>query len=171
MSLLALSAPALAARIRSGDVRAMQAVEESLARIEAENPRLGAVLHVNAEAARDAARDIDQAVLRGENPGALAGVPILLKDNISTSDITTTAGSHVLETYRPLFDATVVEKLRAAGAVLVGKTNLDEFAMGSSTENSAYGVTHNPWDPSRVAGGSSGGSAAAVAAGMTPLAL
>ena len=171
MSLLALPAPALAARIRSGEVRAMQAVEESLTRIEAENPRLGAVLHVNAEAARQAACDIDQAILRGEDPGALAGVPVLLKDNISTRGIPTTAGSHVLETYRPLYDATVVEKLRGAGAILVGKTNLDEFAMGSSTENSAYGVTHNPWDPSRVAGGSSGGSAAAVAAGMTPLAL
>ena len=114
---------------------------------------------------------IDAAVARGEDPGPLAGVPVALKDNLCTRGIPTTCSSRILEGWRPPYTATVVERITDAGGIPIAKTNLDEFAMGSSTENSAFGVTHNPHDITRVAGGSSGGSAAAVAAGYAPLAL
>jgi aspartyl-tRNA(Asn)/glutamyl-tRNA(Gln) amidotransferase subunit A len=161
----------LAAAVRGGDRSATDIVEERLSVIAARDGELNACNLVTADVAREAAAAVDAAVARGEDPGPLAGVPIALKDNLCTRGVATTCSSKILEGWRPPYTATVVERVLAAGAVPVAKTNLDEFAMGSSTENSAFGATRNPRDPSRVPGGSSGGSAAAVAAGYAPLAL
>jgi len=150
--------------VQHGDASALSVLEESLARIRARNEELNVFLYVDEEGARAAANAIDERVARGENVGALAGVPVALKDNLCQTNIPTTCSSKILEGWRPPYSATVVDRLVVAGAVPVGKTNLDEFAMGSSTENSAFGPTRNPLDTSRVPGGSSGGSAAAVAA-------
>jgi aspartyl-tRNA(Asn)/glutamyl-tRNA(Gln) amidotransferase subunit A len=165
------SALELAASVRAGDQSAAQLVEEHLAVVATREPELHALNLVTDESARAAAATIDDAVGRGEDPGPLAGVPIVLKDNLCTRGVLTTCSSRILEGWRPPYTATVVERVVAAGAVPIAKTNLDEFAMGSSTENSAFGPTRNPHDPSRVPGGSSGGSAAAVAAGYAPLGL
>jgi aspartyl-tRNA(Asn)/glutamyl-tRNA(Gln) amidotransferase subunit A len=154
--------------IRRGDLTAEQAVADSLSRIERENPTLNAFVTVEAERAMARARTLDRS---SDKSGALFGVPVAIKDTICVRDMRATAGSRVLGDFHPPYDATVVARLEAAGAVVVGKTNCDEFAMGSSTEHSAFGPSRNPWNPEFTPGGSSGGSAVAVAAGLTPIAL
>jgi len=166
-----LGALAVRDRIASGAVTAEAAARHFLDRIAARDGAIRAFLQVDGEGALRAAAEIDARRARGEPPRALEGVPVALKDNLHADGLRTTCGSRILEGFVAPRDATVTARLRAAGAVIVGKTNLDEFAMGSSTENSAFGPTRNPWDPARVPGGSSGGSAAAVAAGLVPLAF
>jgi len=165
------SATQIARDVRAGTTSAAAQLETSLAAIRAGNEELNVFLHVDEEGARAAAKRVDERVGAGDDPGALAGVPIALKDNLCQRGVPTTAGSKILAGWRPPYSATVVDRLLGAGAVPVGKTNMDEFAMGSSTETSAYGPTRNPRNPERVPGGSSGGSAAAVASLMTPLSL
>jgi aspartyl-tRNA(Asn)/glutamyl-tRNA(Gln) amidotransferase subunit A len=155
----------LASLIAAGEVTSGEIVESVISRIDSVEPQVRAYLTLTPEAARQKAERVDAATRAGEKLGPIAGVPLALKDIICTKGITSTAGSRILEGYVPPYSATVAERLDAAGAPLVGKTNLDEFAMGSSTENSAYHPTCNPWELERVPGGSSGGSAAAVAAG------
>jgi len=155
--------------VNSGEISAREVAEIALKRIEATDGRLGAFLTVEPSRVRARADEIDRAVKEQRFP--LAGVPIAIKDNICTRHLRTTCGSKILENFIPPYNATVVDRLERAGAVVIGKANCDEFAMGSSTENSAFRVTRNPYDLSRVSGGSSGGSAVAVAAAVTPLAL
>ncbi len=165
------SAREIARRVREGEVTAASVIDAHLTRATAAQPRLGAFTIIAAEAARARAGELDAALARGEDPGPLAGVPIAVKDNICTRGMVTTAASRILAGFAPPYSATVVERLEAAGAVVIGKTNLDEFGMGSSTENSGLHPARNPWDEARVPGGSSGGSAAAVCVGAAPLAL
>ncbi len=162
--LFRLSAHETTARIRSGDTNAREVTESYLAHIESVEPKVDAYLDVWREPARARAEAIDAAIAAGQNPGPLAGVPVAIKDNLCTREGRTTCASKMLENFESPYDATVVEKLDAAGAVLLGKLNLDEFAMGSTNENSAVKVTRNPWDSDRVPGGSSGGAAACLAA-------
>lgn len=157
-------------KLDSGEISALDLTEACLKQIEETNKRLDAVLTVCTESARLEALEADKRLKNGER-GELLGIPFLCKDNIMTKGIRTTAASLILENYIAPYDATVIKKLKAAGAILLGKTNLDEFAHGASTENSAYGPTHNPWGLDLVAGGSSGGSAAAVAADMCIFAI
>jgi aspartyl-tRNA(Asn)/glutamyl-tRNA(Gln) amidotransferase subunit A len=157
--------------IRKREVSAREVAEAALARVEALEPRLHAYLTVTRDHAIAQADAVDKRIAAGEPVSPLAGVPIALKDNMCTQGIRTTCGSHILPNFIPPYDATVVSRLNEAGAILTGKANCDEFAMGSSTENSGYGPSRNPWDVSRVPGGSSGGSAVAVAAGQAVLSL
>jgi aspartyl-tRNA(Asn)/glutamyl-tRNA(Gln) amidotransferase subunit A len=158
-------------RVAAGEVTAAQIVETMLERIAAIDGQLGAYLAVDAIGARAAAADLDRRRAAGQPIGPLAGVTVALKDVLVTRGLATTAGSKILQGWIPPYDACVVERLRAADAIVLGKVNCDEFAMGSSTENSAYQPTKNPWNPARVPGGSSGGSSAAVAAGLCAVSL
>jgi aspartyl-tRNA(Asn)/glutamyl-tRNA(Gln) amidotransferase subunit A len=167
--LVRMTAAGLAAAIAAGEVSAVEVTRAHLDRIEAVDQRVHAFLHVAPEAALAAAAAVDERRRAGEPLGALAGVPLALKDVFTTADMPTTCGSRILEGWRPPYDATVTRRLRQAGVVILGKANMDEFAMGSSTENSAFGPSRNPWDLSRVPGGSSGGSSAAVTAFEAPL--
>jgi aspartyl-tRNA(Asn)/glutamyl-tRNA(Gln) amidotransferase subunit A len=168
---LALGALGLASAVRAGEVSPVEVVEACLDAIAENDDVLHCFNTVTGEAALAQARQLEARLRAGEEVGPLAGVPIALKDNLCTRGVETTCSSRILAGWRPPYDATVVTRVKEAGAIVVGKTNLDEFAMGSSTETSATGPTRNPWDTTRVPGGSSGGSAAAVAAGLVPLAL
>ncbi len=170
--LVKLSAAEMAAKVKAGEVSSRELVEAHLAVIDTAEPSIKAFLKVSADQALDQADAFD--AKSADDKAALpelAGVPIAIKDMIVTKGIETTAASKILEGWVPPYDATVIEKLKAAGMPLLGKTNLDEFAQGSSTEHSAYQTTHNPWDTERVPGGSGGGSASAVAAFEAPIAL
>jgi aspartyl-tRNA(Asn)/glutamyl-tRNA(Gln) amidotransferase subunit A len=161
----------IARRVARRETSAEAVTREHLDGIARRDRGLDAFLAVTADRALAQARRLDAALAGGAAPGPLAGVPVAVKDLLDIEGVPTTCGSRILEGYRPPFTATAVARLEAAGAIVLGKTNMDEFAMGSSTENSAYKVTRNPWDRARVPGGSSGGSAVAVSAGMVPLAL
>ncbi|MBF0724121.1 Asp-tRNA(Asn)/Glu-tRNA(Gln) amidotransferase subunit GatA [Sanguibacter inulinus] len=165
------SAAQLAAHLAAGEVSSVEVTQAHLDRIAAVDTDVHAFLHVSSESALATARDIDTRRAAGEDLHPLAGVPIAVKDVVVTKGLPTTAGSKILEGWIPPYDATLVEKIKAAGLPILGKTNMDEFAMGSSTEHSAYGNTRNPWDLDRIPGGSGGGSAAAVAAFEAPLAI
>jgi aspartyl-tRNA(Asn)/glutamyl-tRNA(Gln) amidotransferase subunit A len=166
-----LSAADTATAVASGEVTALEVTEAHLERIAQVDGALHAFLHVDAEGAMSAAREVDARRSAGGALGPLAGVPLAMKDVVVTKGLPTTAGSKILEGWVPPYDATISRKIKDAGIVMLGKTNMDEFAMGSSTENSAYGPTHNPWDLSRIPGGSSGGSSAAVAGFEAPLGI
>jgi len=164
-------AATLARAMAEGEVSSEEVTRAHLDRIGAVDERVHAFLHLMPERALADARDVDRRRASGEDLGPLAGVPLALKDVLTMAGEPTTCGSRILEGWRPPYDSTVVERLRAADVIILGKTNMDEFAMGSSTEHSAYGPTRNPWDLERIPGGSGGGSAAALAAFEAPLAI
>jgi aspartyl-tRNA(Asn)/glutamyl-tRNA(Gln) amidotransferase subunit A len=166
-----LSAAEIRRRVVARSMSAEEVTRAHLDRVAAAEPKIDALLTLLADRALARARALDATLGASEPAPALAGVPVILKDILDLEGVATTCGSRILEGYRPPFTATAVARLEAAGAIILGKANMDEFAMGSSTENSAYKKTRNPWDLERVPGGSSGGSAAAVASGMAPLAL
>ncbi|HEX2904318.1 MAG TPA: Asp-tRNA(Asn)/Glu-tRNA(Gln) amidotransferase subunit GatA [Jatrophihabitans sp.] len=166
-----LDANGTAGVLARGEASAVEIAQAHLDRIEQVDPAVQAFLHVDTEGALAAARRVDERKAAGEQLGALAGVPLAMKDVVVTQGLPTTSGSKILQGWRPPYDATITRRIKDAGLVMLGKTNMDEFAMGSSTENSAYQITRNPWDLSRVPGGSSGGSSAAVAAFEAPLSI
>ncbi|MEP7178193.1 MAG: amidase family protein, partial [Pseudonocardiales bacterium] len=160
-----------AAAVASGEVSAVEVTQAHLDRIAEVDGQVHAFLHVDTDGALAAAQAVDAKVAAGDDLSPLAGVPLAMKDVVVTKGLPTTAGSKILEGWRPPYDATITRRIKDAGIVMLGKTNMDEFAMGSSTENSAYGPSHNPWDLGRIPGGSSGGSSAAVAAYEAPLSI
>lgn len=168
MSLLNLSLKEIHKRLAKGEVKAQELLDASIQRIKSTDQQIGAFLYVDEEGSLNRAKQLDESAEEGNN---LAGIPMGIKDNISTRNVATTGGSRILEGYSPVYDATVVNRLQQAGANMIGKMNMDEFGMGSSNENSGYHLVRNPWDLDRVSGGSSGGSAAAVAAGQVSFAL
>jgi aspartyl-tRNA(Asn)/glutamyl-tRNA(Gln) amidotransferase subunit A len=171
MSIIGASASQLLGAMASGELAAADVATAFLDQIEARDRMIGAFLHVDRQGALKQAARVDEKRRKGEPLGKLAGLPVAIKDVVCTRGLPTTCGSRILQGFVPPYDAEVIRRFREADAVILGKTNMDEFAMGSSTENSAFQITHNPWDATRTPGGSSGGSAAAVAAGMTPLAI
>jgi aspartyl-tRNA(Asn)/glutamyl-tRNA(Gln) amidotransferase subunit A len=170
-SLTDLNATELGEAVATGETSAVEVAQAHLDRISAVDGKLGAFLHIDADGALATAKEVDDRIAAGEKLGPLAGVPLALKDVIVTEGIPTTCGSRILEGWIPPYDATIVRRMRDAGIVILGKTNMDEFAMGSSTENSGYHPAHNPWDITRIPGGSSGGSSAAVSGYEAPLAI
>ncbi len=171
MSLIQATATHLLSQLETGEVKSAEVTRAFLDRIERHDGQIRSFLRVFSDEAMEGAEQIDRRRAAGEKLGALAGLPVALKDVVCTKGATTTCASRMLENFVPPYDATVVQRLRQADAILLGKTNMDEFAMGSTNENSAFQITRNPWDVQRVPGGSSGGSAACVAASMAPLSI